>query len=155
MSNDERLVRAIYSPFHVTKNNRLKHQAFDPTPKTDEISVMRIEHMGECLCKAKAKSFEDPAKKKEYCGFAVLRTVSVRNARMEVLDSRKYFCGHADIKLLLQGLCAVEPGEPRPPEVGKKLKDLKNSLLLSSNYVADADPKRSKWRGGKLRPPTS
>ena len=30
VADDERAIRAIYSPFHVDKKNRLKHQAFDP-----------------------------------------------------------------------------------------------------------------------------
>jgi hypothetical protein len=154
VSSDERILRAIYSPFHVGKNNRLKHQAFDPTPKTDEISVMRLEHMGECLCKSKAKSFENPAKKKKYRGFAVLRVSTVRDSDMDVVDSRKYYCGHADVKLRLPELYAAEPGEPMPPELGKRLKDLKAALLLSSNYEVDQHPDLLRWLGGNLQPPT-
>ena len=98
VANDERIVRAIYSPYHLEKKNRLKHQAYDPTPKTDEISVMRLEHMGVRLCKRKAKSFENPANREVYRGFAVLRTSDIRAADMDVADSRKHFCGHADIQ---------------------------------------------------------
>lgn len=150
VSDDERILRAIYSPYHV-KNNHLKHQAYDPTPKTDEVSVMRLEHLGIRLCKRKAKSFENP--KKTYYGFAVLRTSGVRDSDMDVVDSRKQYCGHADIKLLMQELKTREPGEPLPAEVLKKFKDLKDSLLNASSYVPDPKPRHYAWQGGKLEPP--
>src|SRR5690349_19394828 len=119
VSGDERVVRAIYSPYHLDKQNNLKHQAYNPTPATDEISVMRLEYMGVQLCKRKAKSFENPAQRKVYRGFAVLRTSILRASDMDVVDSRKYYCGHADIKLLMQELqTALEPGEPLPAEAG-------------------------------------
>jgi hypothetical protein len=160
VSDDERIVRAIYSPYHV-KKNQLKHQAYDPTPKTDEISVMRFEHMGTRSCKSKAKSLEDPpqhrespAQQKVYRGFAVLRTSVVRDSTMEVVDSRRRYCGHADIKLLMPELRTLEPGEPPSAELGKKLKDLKADLLRASSYVPDPNPQRAAWRGANLEPPS-
>lgn len=152
VSDGERIVRAIYSPYHV-KNNQLKHQAYDPTPRTDEISVMRIEHMGARLCKRRAKSFENPAHKKIYRGFAVLRTSSVRARSMDVIDSRRHYNGHADIKLLMEELYLLEPNEPPSAEMGKKLKDLKDALLGASNYVPDANAQHTAWQGDKLEPP--
>ena len=153
VASDERIVRAIYSPYHV-KKNRLKHQAYDPTPRTDEISVMRLEHMGARFCKRKAKSLENPATQKVYRGFAVLSTGVVRTADMEVIDSRKQnFCGHADIQLLIDELKALEPNEPPTPETQKKLKDLKESLLDASKYIPDSTPQDAAWRGDKLEPP--
>jgi hypothetical protein len=85
VADDERIVRAIYSPYHVTKQNRLEHQTYDPTPNTDEISTMRFEYMGQRFCKRKAKSFEDRKAKKEYRGFAILRMSAVRKAEMQVV----------------------------------------------------------------------
>jgi len=32
VEGEERLIRAIYSPYHVDSHNNLKHQAYDPTP---------------------------------------------------------------------------------------------------------------------------
>ena len=153
VSGDERILRAIYSPFHVDKNNRLKTGAYNPTPKTDELSIMRFEYLGTRLCKRKARSFENPKHKKEYRGFAVLRVSRVRNAEMEVVDSRRHYCGHGDIKLLMEQLRGREPHEPLPPEVGKQLEDLKRRLLTASKYVQDPDPQHTHWRGAKLDPP--
>ena len=152
ISDGERIARAIYSPYHV-KNNRLKREAYRPTPGTDEISVMRIEHMGARLCKRRAKSFESPAHKKVYRGFAVLRTNSVRARGMEAIDSRRHFNGHADIKLLMEELCLLEPNEPPSAQTGKKLKDLEDALLGASNYVPDPSAQHAAWQGGKLQPP--
>jgi len=124
----------------VDKNNRLKHQAYDPTPKTDEISAMRLEHMGSPLCRSKAKEFENPTKKKEYRGLALLKAGRVASNGMQIVDSRKHFCGHVDIRLMMQELIDREGGEPLPPETGKRLKDLKDCLLKASIFVSDTQP---------------
>jgi hypothetical protein len=153
VADDERILRAIYSPYHLDKKNNLKHQAYDPTPRTDEVSVMRLEHMGAVLCKRRAKSIENPAQRKAYRGFAVLRTRSVRASQLEVADSRENYSGHADIKFLLAELKAREPGEPLTPEAQKKFKDMKDALLLASNYMPDPNPQTASWQGGKLEPP--
>jgi hypothetical protein len=154
VSDDERILRAIYSPHHYDKKKkRLRHYAYDPTPKTDEVSVMRIEYMGPHCCHREAQSSENLSQRKEYCGFAVLRVSAVRNSAMNVIDSRKHYCGHADIKLLMEEVRNREPNEPLSAEAGKRFKDLKDCLLKASNYVPDPDPRGRRWRGGKLDPP--
>ncbi len=158
VSADERIVRAIYSPYHVDKKkNRLKHQAYDPTPRTDEISIMRLDYMGSSSCRRKARSIALENAKKEYCGFAVLRVNAVCNSGMSVVDSRNSYCGHGDIKLLMQELLRNrEPNEPLPAETLKRFRDLKDRLLMSSNYVSDPSPtRRGRWRGAPLEPPPS
>jgi hypothetical protein len=144
VENDERLVRAIYSPYHVDKHSRPKHQAYDPTPGTDEVSTMRLEHMGAGLCRAKARSFQNP--KKVLAGLAVLRVETVKLLGMGVVDSRRHFCGHADIRFLIAELAVAKKGEPPPPEVGKRLKDLKERLVKSSTFFSEAHPNRPNWR---------
>jgi hypothetical protein len=79
---------------------------------------MRLEYMGARPCKRKARSFENPTHKKVYRGFAVLRTSVLRSDGMEIVDSRRHYCGHADIKFLMDELKTMEPGEPLAPEVG-------------------------------------
>lgn len=153
VSNHERIVRAIFSPYHVDSKRRLKHSAYDPTPKTDEISIMRLDYMGSSLCKRKAQSFENLAKKKEYRGLAVLNVGAVRNIEMAVGDSREHFCGHGDIKFLIEELRHREPGEPLSAEANKRFKDLKDMLVSVSNYVPDPDPRGFDWHGAKLEAP--
>lgn len=138
VEHDERIIRAIYSPYHVDKHNRLKHQAYDPTPGTDEVSTMRLEHMGVPLCRSKAKSFQNPTKL--LAGLAVLRVEAVVSEGMGVVDSRRHFCGHADIRFLITELANLKKGEPPSPEVGKRLKDLKNKLVESSTFFNDPRP---------------
>jgi hypothetical protein len=150
VAEDERIIRAIYSPFHVDKHNRLKHQAYDPTPKTDEVSVMRMEHMGASLCRRKAQSFENLPKKKEYRGLAVLKASPLELHGMRILDSRRHFCGHADIHLMIEELATREGGEPLSPEVGKKFKDLKEALVKASTFVTDPQPQLNNRRSRRF-----
>jgi hypothetical protein len=69
---------------------------------------------------------------------------------MDVVDSRRHFCGHADIRFLMP---LTEPNEPPTAEAGKRLKDLQDALLGASNYVPDPNPEAATWRGNKLEPP--
>jgi hypothetical protein len=138
VAEDERIIRAIYSPYHVDKHNRLKHQAYDPTPGTDEISTMRLEHMGAPFCRVKAKSIENP--KKVLAGLAVLKVATVVSKGMQVVDSRQQYCGHADIRLLIAEIANRQKGEPLSPVVGKHFRDLKEQLLKSSTFFSDPNP---------------
>jgi hypothetical protein len=150
VDGDERIIRAIYSPYHVTSDNKLKHQAYDPTPTTDEISTMRLEHMGAPFCRRKAKTFEDPDKRKALAGLAILRVETVISSGMGVVDSRKHYCGHADIRLLIPQLIGHPKGTPLPPVVGKRLKDLKKELLKGSEFFRDPKPDKGNWRNRKF-----
>jgi hypothetical protein len=149
VEGDERIIRAIYSPHHVDRHNRrLKHQAYDPTPGTDEISTMRLEHMGASFCRKKAKSFQNLRTNppKIMAGLAVLQVATVTAKGMPVVDSRRQYCGHADIKLLIAELLNRQKGEPPPPHIGKKFKDLKDELVKSSTYFSDPNPREKNRR---------
>lgn len=141
VADDEQLLRAIYSPYHINKNNKLRREAYTPSPKTDEISSMRLQYMGAPLCRKKARFFEMPEKKKYYRGFAMLKVSTVRSQGMQVLDSRRHFCGHADIRYMIEELVGRESSEPLSPELGKRLKDLQNFLLSASTYISDPEPR--------------
>ena len=152
VDDGERIVRAIYSPYHLDKKKRrITREAYEPTPSTDEVSIMRLEHMGTFFCKRKARSFEHSHKK--YQGFAVLRTSAVRASDMDVSDSRQHYCGHGEIRLMVEELRGREPQEPLPPQLGKRVKELKDRLKDSSHYVADPFPNSRWWKGEKLEPP--
>lgn len=58
------IVRGICSPYHVSSKGKLKPEAYDPTPETDEVSVMRADYLGVDGCKEKAKALENQEKGK-------------------------------------------------------------------------------------------
>jgi hypothetical protein len=155
VSSDERIVRAIYSPYHYDlKKKRLKPAAYNPSVNTYDVSVMRIEYIGEDLCKQKALSFENPSADKKYQGFSVLRVERVRSTSMDVIDSRESFCGHADIKLQIADINSkLEPNEPPSAIDGERLKKLKEALLEASKFFPDTDTASLKWTVGRLEPP--
>jgi hypothetical protein len=154
VADDERIVRAIYSPVHLDqKLTRLRPSAYEPPPGTDELSVMRLEYLGARASKRHARRIENPQKNRTYRGFAVLRVSRIRATNMSVEDSRQEFCGHADIRLLLDALKNRQAKEPLSATDGKRLKELKDYLLASSKYVADPKPRSSRWTAGLLDPP--
>jgi hypothetical protein len=70
-------------------------------------------------------------------GLAVLNVSAIVSNGMQVVDSRQQYCGHADIKLLIAEVANRRHGEPLPPIVGKKFKDLKEQLLKCSTLYID------------------
>jgi len=108
IANEEAIVRGICSPYHVSSKGKLKPEAYDPSPATDEVSVIRHAYVGSDFCKKKAKELEDREKRKIYQGLAVLSARQIRSVGSEVVDSRQIFFGHADIK---HGFDLIE-GEP-------------------------------------------
>jgi hypothetical protein len=141
IDDSEEIVRGIFSPYHINKNGTLKLQAFQPSHGTDEVSVMRLNWMGLDLCKRKAKEMERLNAKppKTLITLACLSTEKVRKGGLEVLDSRKHFDGHADIKLGI-----IVPGrEPLPPEqiirLNEKIEYLIENvrLLLVNSKIQD------------------
>jgi len=151
IDDNEVIVRAIFSPYHVdSRNNKLKPEAFDPTPGTDEISVMRSSILGAQWCKRKARKFENPAAKKTFRGFAVLSVRAVRAEKFCVVDSRKdNYLGHADIK---SGLISPPKGVARHPEELARFRDHRKKLLQLSTYRPDPLPAHRCWKGEQLIP---
>jgi len=149
ISDEEMIVRAIFSPYHVdTKTRKLKPAAFDPFRETDEISVMRASILGPHRCKARARKLEDPANRKAFSGFAVLSVREIRNTSMAVVDSRKdNFLGHADIKT---GVIMPKRGVPKEPEQIRALRAVTSELVSKSRYCSDPYPKRRGWAGDAL-----
>lgn len=149
VANEEMIVRAIFSPFHVdAKKGKLKSAAFDPTPETDEISVMRVSILGPHRCKSHARKLENPEVQKAFRGFAVLSLREMRAISLAVLDSRRgNFLGHADIK---SGVFMPPRGVPKAPEQIKALRALADMLVSKSRYCSDPNPQLRKWTGDSL-----
>jgi hypothetical protein len=149
VSDEEVIVRGVCSPYHV-KDGKIKRGLYDPTPDTDEISVMRHNYMGSDACKVKAKELEDRAHNKIFEGLAVLSALQIRSTHFDVKDSRdSAYLGHADIKV---GIIVPRGGEPLPPEQLQVLRDRQKMLLRLTNYFPDPDRQATNWTGEKLIP---
>src|SRR5438876_9799331 len=98
IGDSENIVRCVCSPYHVSSKGKLKPEAYDPTPNTDEVSVIRSDFKGADFCKINAKELEQPEKQKIYRGLAVLSAKQIRLEGADVVDSREIYEGHADIK---------------------------------------------------------
>src|SRR5690606_26769313 len=111
--------------FHVDSKGRLKTQAYDPTPGTEDVSVMRLDWIGPHRCRHYALLLEHPPKQKTYRGLSVLLASEIRAAGQNVLDSRELFRGHADIKM---GIVLPRNGDPGDPVQIKRLRDRAKKL---------------------------
>lgn len=150
---DENIIRAIYYSVHLDSKGRLKWNAYDPTPGTDQVSVMRAGCMEPDGCKRKARELEGP--NKLYRGLAVLNAGAVRNSGMDVTDSRREFCGHGHISTGVF-VRKREPLEPRDPEEREKVKAIASVLMKLSNYYKDPNPDSDTWTGSlPMVPPSS
>jgi len=129
----EIIARAIFSPIYIDeKKKRIKAQAFDPYPGTDEVSVMRHSFLGIRRCKEKALEMEN--RNKIFRGFAILQVEEVRRCKCQVVDSREQFLGHADIRT---GLRSPAKGEPRDPQILSQCKEIGRNLVSIASYVED------------------
>lgn len=139
----EVIIRAIYYNVHVDKSGKLKWRAFEPTDNTDEISIMRGGCMTPTECKQKAKELEKPTIKL-YRGLAALSTGAVRLKRFDVLDSRKYFCGHGHISIGVMNVKTVAQ-EPNAPEETSRIRDIAKQLIELSSYHKDPNCEADLW----------
>ena len=148
VSDDETIVRGICSPYHVSSDGKLKPAAFDPTPGTDEVSVMRHDWIGSDECKARSKALQNSTKDKIYRGMAALSAKQVRGTGANILDSRERFIGHADIK---HGFVTVA-GEPLPPEALHTMRQRTKTLAKVAAYLPDPNVAGARWNGSPLTP---
>lgn len=143
ISDAETIVRGICSPFHVSSSGKLKPQAFDPTPGTEDVSVLRHDWIGVNVCRDYSRKLENLASQKVYRGMAVLTASQIRSAGAEVKDSRNLFQGHADIKLGY----LTPAGDPPPAEVVFAKRERTKLLASAAQYHADPDPAADSWLG--------
>ena len=150
IKNDENIVRAICSPFHIKNGIQLKHQAFRPPAGSDEVSVMRPDWIRADACKIHAKNISNLNSNppKQYEGLAVISAEKIRDTKAEVIDSRHLFQGHADIKHGCE--FAIKKGEPEDPKVLEKLNERNKRLAEMANYHRDPNPTNNTWEGPPL-----
>lgn len=137
------MVRAILTPYHV-KKNKLQRGAFRAPAGSDEVSVSRRWYTPPWLSKAYAKRWvqrPQESQPKIYEGLALISVEVVRSFGSEVVDSRKEYLGHADIK---HGI-VQEKGMALAPDIRKELDDRLDKLAKAATYIKDKEPDRIRW----------
>jgi hypothetical protein len=142
----EPIIRGICSPYHVESNGKLKPEAYDPTPNTDEVSVLRVDWIGANLAKRRSAALQTD--RKIYKGMAVIAAEIIRTQGAEVVDSRHVYCGHGDIKHGIKH----KNSQPDPPsaELVRELRKRNKELAKLSRYHPDPDPGNPRWTGPRL-----
>ncbi|WP_295990878.1 hypothetical protein [Rugamonas sp.] len=138
IADDEILVRAILSPYHL-KKNKLSPQAFASPPERDEVSVNRGRYVACWLAKAYAKRWVQlPADvpPKMYTGLALISARAIRRLGSEVVDTREEYMGHADLK---HGLVRSR-GEALAPDLRKKYDERLKQMAAEATYLKDQAP---------------
>lgn len=144
--DDEYVVRAIKSPFHLTKTGKLKRSAFDPPRGSADISVIRL-RIGSDSVKNRSVEIASggPA---TYRGLASGNVAAIRAVGLDVICDQVPFAGHANIRFPIEKPATGQ--EPAPPEVIDELDRLKESLLDTFVYFEDAAPTVAGWVGPSL-----
>jgi hypothetical protein len=130
----------------VKSNGKLKPEAYDPSPNTDEVSILRALWIGPDLTKKRSQALQ--TKEKVYKGLAVLEVGTVRTCGADVVDSRELFCGHGDIRHGIRLKCSQS--DPPSPELVHQLHVRNKELAKLSRYIEDPDPSNHHWTGGDL-----
>lgn len=143
----ETLVRCLCSPFHF-KNGKLLWKAFQPPRQSDEVSVIRANHVSADFCKLKGKELADETSNppKVYEGLAVIAAGAVRFCGSRVVDSREVYEGHADIR---HGRVALDHEPPSPKEV-EAIREQCKLLLRYAQFISDPDATSDVWTGPQL-----
>ncbi len=147
IQNSEKLVRIIFSPYHVRSNRKtgeirgIKNSAFYSIPEMDEVSVTRIDYSSLDFCKTQAKRMENTIK--EYQGFAIVKYSDVINSGAFVKVTKiPNNLAHADIyyKRLKQR------GEPYPAETLLVIEE----IVSKSIFIQDPSPDEEGWQGQNI-----
>ena len=145
---DEKLVRLIFSPFHLNKaRTRLTPNAFRPPPGRDEVSLLRLHFTNADFCRQQGKKMEaDDQEKggiKEFEGFGLVLYSEILTAQADVKASPlPHNPFHAD---LFFG-CVFQRGEPLPAELNEKTKRLSDI----ARFYADPEKDAESWKGQEL-----
>lgn len=143
VESHELIVRAVKSPFHVTKGGSLKKNAFDPPPGSNELSVIRL---GIGIERVRNRSIGIAnSKNSEYRGLAAAGVAEVRGVGAEVVCDQVPFAGHANIVLPV-GRPARDQ-EPPEPSALKQQDSVRAGLLSNFRYFSDPDPSVDTWTG--------
>lgn len=136
----EKLVRIIFSPFHIDKKNpsKITHIAFRSPSGIDEVSVNRLNFTTATFCKNQGQAMNSLAK--TFSGLATIRHKVVIDLGAFVRISKQVDNPfHADI---YYGII-LQKGEPAPAELNLKMKDLARLAF----FYPDTNPNSVEWEG--------
>jgi hypothetical protein len=140
LGEDEKLVRIVFSPFHVDKKNptKLTRNAFRPPPEIDEVSVNRLSFTTANDCKRNGKVMNSDIKK--FVGLASIKYTSIVEsnafARVSKLPNN---LSHADIFFGFP----LKRGEPLPLQMIPIL----DALTAKAAYFQDTNQDVDIWTG--------
>lgn len=143
----EVIVRCIMCPSHVKAGKTsLKPAAFRSKGGTDEVSVIRHDHMGVDFCKEKAQAISKlSGGVNTYAGLAAIRAQAIRDVGSEIHDSREEFCGHAHIS---HGM-VLPVGEPAESEAFIAITERCRALVAQTRYHPDPNATAAGWQGAQ------
>jgi hypothetical protein len=139
--DNERIVRFIYSPFHLNKSkNRVVAGAYKTPLEMDEVSVNRFDYTNANWCKNMGL-FGQNLPSKTFFGLAMLNANEIREVEAAVvyspvLNKERRNPFHADIKI---GYTPMVRGEQFPSEYQYKISHLakKARLYIDENLGSD------------------
>ena len=148
IQQDEKLVRLVFSPFHLNKaKTRLTPNAFRPPPGRGEVSVIRLNFTDANFCRQAGKKIEADDKVKGgfkvFEGFGVVLFLEVLEAQAAVkaspLPDNPF---HADLYFGF----VLQKGEPLPAELNEKMKRLSEV----ARFYPDPHKEALDWKGQEL-----
>lgn len=154
-TDEERILRGLYSPKFFTKANALKSNAFQLRPELDKgVSVLRLDFSDTDTCKRICKSIEKPEVDKTYVGLALLVVRAVLAASIPPNNTRlvsipeEGIPHHAEIYYYLNGVHFVCPkGQQHPKEIIFMMDKLRGAAIV----YHDNNPNGEGWGGPDLR----
>ena len=152
VTDAEAFVRMIKSPHHY-KNDKLRHQAFQPPKGQTVISVAR-RAIGAPHCADQAREMLNrPDRGESYAGLAAGNVGHIREQEFQVHDapdSPGAYPGHAHIEFPMPAL--ARPGPLEPEELEERAR-LQKALLQSVQFYLDPEPHGQGWSGQELLTP--
>nr|WP_319401014.1 hypothetical protein [uncultured Carboxylicivirga sp.] len=145
IDNTERIVRFIYSPFHLNKKkNKVIAGAYKTPLGMDEVSVNRFNYTNANFCKKHGKKGQD-LPSKTFFGLSMLNAHEIKETESEVvytpiLEKERKNPFHSDIKI---GFTPIVKGEPFPAEFQQKIHQMAKTSRLYIDENLDSD----NWEG--------
>lgn len=147
ITDNERIVRSVFSPINVNKKGKLRNNVFQSPPEKDEVSVNRLNFTTPTFCKKLSQQIEQPQHKRTYFGLAVLTAKEIRETEADIVASPiktdiidNPF--HADIKIGY----IKKRGETLPTEFRLKVLE----MTKKARFYLDNDLESEEWNGEEL-----